>query len=322
MIRTLLYDRSSGAIRTGNEELLAAWQQEPNTLIWADFADNEAQAEAEILGSCFGLHPLAIQDAQRDRHPPKIETFDDNVFILLKGLSTPSDEFEFRTIQLALFIGERFLVTRHSDNSPSIEALRQEAEQNKALLAGADALALRLCRIMVDRYTRKLLALEPRLGDIELEIVAKPDDAMLAELMGYKTDLRKFRRVLVYHVQIFSELVKNPPPQVRAERVHEIRDVYEHQERVSSLASLYYEVSSDLIEGYISLASHRLNNIIRILTIITAIFVPLTFLAGIYGMNFEYMPELKTRAGYFVLLGIMGVIVAVLVLLFRRNRWL
>jgi len=323
MIRTILYSPSTGGIKTGDEALLSAWEQEPDALIWADFSDNAPEAEAQILGSRFGLHPLAIHDAQRDRHPPKIEAFDDNVFILLKGLSTPSDEFEFRTIQLALFIGQRFLVTRHSDHSPSIDALRKEAEQNKALLAGgSDALALRLCRIMVDRYTRKLLALEPRLGDIELEIVAKPDDSMLAELMGYKTDLRKFRRVLVYHVQIFSELVKNPPPQVRAERSHEIRDVYEHQERASSLASLYYEVSSDLIEGYISLASHRLNNIIRILTIITAIFVPLTFLAGIYGMNFEYMPELKTRAGYFVLLGIMAAIVAVLVLLFRRNRWL
>ena len=323
MIRTLLYCPSTGGIETGDEALLAAWQKEPDALIWADFADNEAQAEAKILSSCFGLHPLAIQDAQRDRHPPKIEAFDDNVFVLLKGLSTPSDEFEFGTIQLALFIGQRFLVTRHSDDSRSIDALRQEAEQNRALLAGGpDALALRLCRIMVDRYARKLLALEPRLGDLELEIVANPDDSMLAELMGYKTDLRKFRRILVYHVQVFSELIKNPPPQVRAERIHEIRDVYEHQERASSLASLYYEVSSDLIDGYISLASHRLNNIIRILTIITAIFVPLTFLAGIYGMNFEYMPELKTRAGYFVLLGIMGAIVAVLVLLFRRNRWL
>lgn len=323
MIRAILYSPSTGGIRSGNEELLDAWRQEPDALIWADFADHELQAEAQSLVSCFGLHPLAILDAQRDRHPPKIEAFADNVFILLKGLGTVSDEFEFVTIQLALFIGERFLVTRHAGHSRSIDQLRQEAEQGKALLAGgADALALRLCRIMVDRYTKKLIALEPRLDDLEREIVTDPDDAMLAELIGYKTDLRKFRRVLVYHVQVFSELMNNPPPQVRAERVHEIQDVYEHQERASSLASLYYEVSSDLIDGYISLASHRLNNIIRILTIITAIFVPLTFLAGVYGMNFEYMPELKTRSGYFVVLGIMASVATILVLLFRRKRWL
>ncbi len=323
MIRTLLYRPATGEITAGNEELLSAWQSESDSVIWADFADNEPEAEKQLLMSGFGLHPMAIKDAQRLRHPPKIEAFSDNVLVLLKGLGTSSDDFEFGTIQLALFIGQRFLVTRHSGPSRSIDELRQETVQDKTLLAsGADALALRLCRIMVDRYTKKLLALEPRLDDLEVEIVENPDDSMLAELIGYKTDLRKFRRVLLYHVQVFLELLNNPPRQVRAELIHEIRDVYEHQERASSLASLYYEISTDLIEGYISLASHRLNNIIRILTIITAIFVPLTFLAGIYGMNFEYMPELKSQSGYFVLLGIMGAIAAILVLLFRRNRWL
>ncbi len=323
MIRTFLYRPSTGATEVGNEDLLATWQREPDAIIWADFAGNDPQVERQLLDSCFGLHRLAINDALNVRHPPKIEAFADSVFILLKGLAAPSDEFEFRTIQLAMFVGRRFLVTRHSAHSPSVDRLRQEAEQDNSLLSGGpDGLALRLCRIMADRYTQKLLALEPRLEDIEREIVAKPDDEMLAELIGYKTDLRKFRRVLVYHAQIFSELLKNPPTQVEAGRVHEIRDVYEQQERASSLATLYYEVSSDLIEGHISLASHRLNNIIKVLTIVTTIFVPLSFLAGIYGMNFEYMPELKSRSGYFILLGIMATLATVLVLTFRKRRWL
>jgi len=323
MVRTLLYSPATGKITTGNEELLAVWQRESDSIIWADFVDQDAETEKQLLVSCFGLHPMAIKDAQRLRHPPKIEAFSDNVFILLKGLRTNSDEFEFATIQLALFIGQRFLVTRYSGQSRSIDELRQETGHDHAMLAaGPDALALRLCRIMVDRYTKKLLALEPRLDDLEVEIVESPDDTMLAELMGYKTDLRKFRRVLLYHVQVFSELLKNPPPQIRAEHKHEIQDVYEHQERASSLASLYYEISTDLIEGYISLASHRLNNIIKILTIVTAIFVPLTFLAGIYGMNFEDMPELKSSMGYFVLLGIMAAITIVLIFIFRKKRWL
>jgi len=109
---------------------------------------------------------------------------------------------------------------------------------------------------------------------------------------------------------------------LRPQCAHELRDVFEHQERANSLASLYYEVSSDLTEGYISLASHRLNNIIRVLTIITAIFVPLSFLAGVYGMNFEYMPELKSHLGYFAVLTVMATVAVTLILLFRRNRWL
>ena len=323
MIRTTLYFPTTGAIQSGDEALVAVWQRDPEALLWADFDKTDSPAEKQLLESCFGLHPLAINDALHDRHPPKIEVFADNVFILLKGLGTLSDEFEFRTIQLALFLGKRFLVTRHSGPSPSIETLRAELAQNTALLAaGCDGLALRLCRIMVDRYTKKLLTLEPRLDDLEREIVARPDDEMLAELIGYKTDLRKFRRVLLYHVQIFLELDKDPPPQFGAHRAHEIRDVYEHQERANSLASLYYEVSSDIIDGHISLASHRLNNIIKVLTIVTAVFVPLSFLAGIYGMNFDNMPELKSHYGYFLLLGIMASIATILILTFRRKRWL
>lgn len=322
MIAVVLYRPATGVVETGAEELIDSWQREPESVIWVDLSGNEPRAEAGLLQSRFGLHPLAIKDAQRARHPPKIEAFDNNVLILLKGLGTLDDAFEFRTIQLALFVGERFLVTRHSGPSPSIETLLAEVKADASLAARPDALALRLCRIMVDRYISKLLTLEPRLDDLEREIVDSPDDEMLAELIGYKTVLRKFRRVLVYHVQVFAELSKHPPAQIAAHRIHEVRDVYEHQERASSLASLYYEVSADIIDGYISLASHRLNNIIKVLTIVTTIFVPLSFLAGIYGMNFSNMPELQSRWGYFVLLGVMGSVALLLILLFRRRRWL
>ena len=321
MIQVLLF--KSGTLTSGGEELIADWEADPGALLWADFSEHEPEAEKALMSQRFGLHRLAIQDAQRKRHQPKIEVFPQNVFILLKGLGVDSAQFDFSTIQIAIFIGQRFLVTRHSGPSQSIERLRQELEKDSTLLSeGVDALALRLSRISVDRYVQRLMTLEPRLEDIEQKIVDRPDDELLAELMGYKTDLRKFRRVLLYHVQVFSEFMQHPPAQVSADRVHEIRDVYENQERANSLATLYFEVATDLIEGYISLASHRLNNIMKVLTIVTVVFVPLSFLAGIYGMNFENMPELKSRSGYFVLLGAMLSIAAVLLLVFRRRRWL
>jgi len=269
------------------------------------------------------LHPMAIQDAQRERHPPKLEPFDDHVFILLKGLGKETPDFTFETIQIALFVGKRFLVTRHSDKSPSTDLLWQEVARDQALfLRGTDALALRLSRIIVDRYLKKLLGLEPRIEVLEQEMVSEPRDEILAELIGYKTQLRKFRRVFLYQVQIFSKLVAHQPPGISAEYLHEINDVYENQDRANSLSTLYYELASDLIDGYISLASHRLNNIIKILTIVTTIFVPLGFLAGIYGMNFENMPELHSRSGYFILLGSMAGIAALLLFVFRRWRWI
>ncbi|KAF0192685.1 MAG: magnesium transporter [Gammaproteobacteria bacterium] len=323
MKRAMLYHRDTGKTVTGAEELIGEWRRDPRTLILLDLENNPADAERALLIENFGLHPLAVQDAQRDRHPPKLEVFDDHTFILLKGLGSAPEGIEFSTIQLALFIGERFLVTRHSGPSPSVDRLFAEIGATPELFArGADALAVRLARILVGRYLSLLLALEPRLEHIEAEIVANPHDSVLAELLGYKTELKKYRRVFLYHEHIFGELRSGKFPGISAERHHELNDVYEHQERAVSLAGLYYELASDLVDGYISLASHRLNQIMKVLTIVTVVFVPLGFLAGIYGMNFDNMPELHSESGYYIVIGVMVLIAVTLLAVFKIRRWL
>ena len=323
MVRLMLYNRATGQFATGGEELVAAWRQQSEALLWADLARNDLASEQKLLLQEFGLHPMGVDDALRDRHPPKIESFDDHLLLVLKGLGAVDREFEFGTIQIAMFVGKRFLITRRTGESMSVNQLWESLEAQPAqMAAGTDAMALRIARVMIERYLKKLLELEPRLEQLEQLMLTEPKDEMLAELIGYKTDLRKFRRVFVYHVQIFNQLLARQPPEFSADRGHELKDVQEKQERAASLATLYYEVAADLIDGYISLASHRLNNIIKILTIVTAIFVPLSFMAGLYGMNFENMPELHSRSGYFILLGVMATLATVLLIIFRRARWL
>lgn len=323
MIRTLLYNKTSNEVTSGGKELVTVWQQNADTCIWFDCSAEPDDTESRFLRDSFGLHPMAIQDAQRSRHPPKIEEFDDSTFILLKPLSADSEDLYFSTIQLAIFIGERFLVTRRSGESPITDTLFDQATENAEILAGGAAtVALRLCRRLVDRYLGILLKLEPRLESLEAQIMQHPDDSILAELLSYKTELKKFRRAFLYHQQVFGTLKSGTFPAIEAGHEHEIIDVYEQQERASSLASLYYEMASDLAEGYISVASHRLNQIMKVLTVVMAIFVPLSFLAGIYGMNFENMPELHSQSGYFILLGLMLTIVVVLLTIFYRKKWL
>ena len=323
MIRTLLYTPADGTLVAGGEELILRWQQQPDTIIWVDFGDEQQAHETPILEQTFGIHALAIQDAQRERHPPKLEAFDDYTFLLLKEQSPHAEAFDFATLQLALFIGTRFLITRHASTSPSVDKLFQRAVGSAPLFgAGPGALAMQLCGILVDRYLKVLLALEPRLEELEREIMEHPGDAILTELLGYKTELKRFRRVFIYHEQMFRELKSRPFPALGTDIAHQIIDVYEHQERAGSLAGLYYELASDMADGYISVASHHLNQIMKILTVVMAIFVPLSFLAGIYGMNFENMPELHSRSGYFILLSVMGAIALLLLALFRRKRWL
>lgn len=304
--------------------LIEVWKAETDSMIWVDFGENDLFEATPLLKSAFGLHTLAIQDAQHNRHPPKIEAFDKQTFILMKGLSADSENIDFSTIQLALFVGERFLVTRHSSESVSIQRLTQIlAAQTSQHVGSAAKLATQLCRLVADRYLNILLALESRLEELEDLMLAKADDTLLAELIKYKSDLKRMRRFATYHEHLFRKLKdKDFPGFEDAERRHEVIDVWEQQERIQSLSQLYYETASDLIDGYISVASHRLNQIMKVLTIVMAVFVPLSFLAGIYGMNFEYMPELHSRSGYYILLSVMGFIAFLLLLGFRRMKWL
>jgi len=323
MMRAVLCEPGGGPQVVGGAELLDRWRDSAAGIVWLDLIDEPREAEAALLKTVFGLHPLAIQDAQRDRHPPKYEEFGTHTFFLLKGLDADTRDLDFGTIQIAIFVGARFLVTRHNGVSPSTDRLWDEvASGTQTLELGTDALAVRLSRFVVDRYLPILLALEERLSALEDAMIAHPTDALLAELVGHKANLKKLRRVITYHVQLFHAVKAHMPAGIRDALRHELTDVYEHLERSMSLAGLYYELASDLMDGYITMASHRLNQIVKILTIVTTIFVPLSFLAGVYGMNFEYIPELRFRYSYFILLGAMATIATALVVVMWRKGWL
>lgn len=321
MIRAHLY--RNGELFSGNEELIERWQNDSNAFIWIDLADNPKREERALLETAFDIHPLAIEDAQRDRHPPKYEEFENHVFILLKALSADTDDIDFDTIQLSLFISDRFLISRRTGDSPSVEKFWRALANNSHLFeAGTEALALKIIRHIVDRYLRIILGFERRLDTLEDDVLRDTRDQLLGELVSSKARLKWLRRYLLYHLQIFQTIRDKRSRQPEAVHVHEINDIYEHLERANSLVTLYYELASDLMDGYLSLASHRLNMIMKVLTIVTAIFIPLGFLAGIYGMNFEHMPELHARSGYYILLAVMGSIAFGLLVLFRKVKWL
>lgn len=323
MIRTLLFDPDSQALRQGGAELIDAWRAEASSIIWVDFFEEPEDEERALFEGSFNLHPLAIQDAQRDRHPPKIERFDDHLFLLVRGLDGEIPGLDSGIVQIALFVGERFLVSRHSKPSPSIEQIRQSIiDDPSQLLLGPANMAAMVARRIADRYWMILMDVENRLEILEEEIFDKADDRHLEELIGYRTSLEKYRRVFNYHAHVFDDLRTRMPDYIHPDLVHLYNDVFEQFDREKSLADMQYGLAADLMDGYISVASHRLNNIVKILTIVTTIFVPLGFLAGIYGMNFEYMPELQSRAGYFVLLSVMGLIATTALMVFKRIRWL
>jgi magnesium transporter len=170
-----------------------------------------------------------------------------------------------------------------------------------------------------------MLEFEERLSDLEDGLLADISEADMKELVAYRSRLRKLRRVFNYHQVLTDSIWRHGGPYLGEGDDglgHIRRDVYDRCERLYSLCSMYYELCSDLVEGHISLSSHNLNGTMKILTIISAIFVPMTFMAGIYGMNFEHMPELGWRYAYFGLLGLMATMAVSMLVVFKKIKWL
>lgn len=317
MKKFMLYQNSS--TKTGGEELLAEWKNDPDSWIWLDLFEEPSDQEHMLLVDHFHIDNGAILEAQRTRHPPRFHAFKNYIYLLLKPLDAESDSLDFNTLQLAMFAGERFLITRHSKESPCLGKLwsKLASNQDKTHYTVVQAMSHRITQ----RYGQVLLNLEQRLDEIEDELFDTPTDTLMKELVGYNTGLRKMHRILNYYVDVFSTL--NTHIKQHHEKYFTDFDiVFSLIERFNSLSAMHQNVITDLIDAYISLNGHRLNQIMKVLTIVTVVFVPLTLLVGIYGMNFENMPERKSQHGYFILPGTMVSISTVLMVLFRRMKWL
>ena len=322
MIRALLIDHDTGDIQRGDLGLLESWSAHSQTL-WLDLEGEPADSERELLSERFGISRLAIDDAQRKRHPPKLEWFDDYFFLLLKGFSAETDSIDFAVIHISFFCGQNFLLTRHAEVSPSINRTLDQLEGFPRETRTHPAhLLYRVVRTIIDRYSPIVLNLEARLETLEEQMLSHPSDELLNELVGYNSRLRKLRRIFGYQQAVLAELKGEGLHALQENYQHEFQDAFEQMERLASLSEMLQQLTGDLINGYISVASHRLNNIMKTLTIASVIFLPLTFLAGIYGMNFENMPELKSSLGYFVVLGVMIALAIGLLFVFRRKHWL
>lgn len=305
----------------GGRDLAEAWLERRDGLLWVDL-DGTDPAMERVLLRRFGIDDLAIDDCQRDRHPPKLEWFQDYFFLLMKGFSAETHDVDFEVVHISFFVGESLLITRHSILSPSIERVWSLAEHDElALDRGAAHVCYRVVRTIIDRYAPIILDLEERLDELEEQVLDRATDETLAELVSYNSRLKKMRRIFNYQTAILQQL-RSAPDMAGAGVDHEFNDAHEQMERLTSLAGLLQELAVELIDGYISLSSYRQNQIMKTLTVTAVIFMPLTFVAGIYGMNFANMPELEWRFGYFVVLALMLTVGGGLLLFFRRLRWL
>ncbi|WP_076419460.1 magnesium transporter CorA family protein [Colwellia sp. UCD-KL20] len=322
MIKCMLLKADKTCIY-GAEELIDTWRANSDTHLWIDIDSHDKEQEKLLLQE-LGCHSLAIKDAQRDRHPPKIELFKNYIFMLYRGIYQPKGDLLFDHLQISMFVSTNILITSHTKDSMSLNSLFS-AEGATFLGKSPITLALRIFHYSCGIYLQKLFEFEEKLEALEDKFQLGGDDKMMQEITLYQSRLTKLKRTFNYHSNIGAELkilVTDETTIINDAELHTVIDVHERIERLLSLSQMHYDICSDLINGYLSVTSHQLNATMRVLTVITAIFIPLGFLVGLYGMNFEYIPELKVTHGYFYLLGFMGFLASSLILLFKKKKWL
>lgn len=297
-------------------------------VVWINVEGIGDAATITKLGELFGLHRLALEDVLHTHQRPKVEQYGDHLFIVTRMART-GDQLE--TEQLSLFLGKNFVLT-FQEGAPGdcLDPIRERIRKKGGRIreAGLDYLAYALLDAVVDAYFPILEQFGDQLGELEDEIVRKSLPGTIARIYAIKRNLLTLRRAIWPQRETLGALLREETPRISSETRIYLRDCYDHVTQIIDLVETYRELGADLTDIYLSSVSNRTNEIMRVLTVITTIFIPLTFIVGIYGMNFNTeispwnMPELNWHWGYpFVLLLMFSIAVGQLVF-FRRRGWL
>ena len=267
------------------------WQvaslQKP-ALIWLDLTYAEdIDAIEKLLQEQFGFHPLAIDDALHETHVPKVDDWDDYLYLVLKDVVYTAESQQVHLPELDIFLGKQFLVTHHKESVKAVDCVWELCQRNPRWLQhGVDHLLYRVIDEVVNDYTAVLEHLESEIVQMESTIFADPSQEVLERLTTYKHTILQLRRVLAPQREVVNKLSREPYPVIgEKDRIY-FRDVYDHLVRLYDLSDNVRDLVIGNIEIYLSVVNNRMNGIMKTLTMMTAMFLPLTFLTGFFGMNF------------------------------------
>ncbi len=278
-------------------------------------------ATVMALGEIFGIHKLALEDVVNVHQRPKVEDYGEHLFIVGR-MAMPAERFESE--QISFFLGRTFVLTFQETKGDCFDLVRERIRKGKGQIrtAGPAYLTYALVDALLDYYFPLLERLGDRFEELEREIFDSPTRKSLEKVHLVRRDLLNIRRVMWPMRDALGGLVRESSPLIPAETRVWLRDCHDHSFQILDATETWREMSASLVEAYLSSVSNRMNEIMKVLTMISTIFIPLTFVAGVYGMNFQFMPETKSRWGYPLALAGMTAIAVALVLWFRRRGWL
>ncbi|MDX5376665.1 MAG: magnesium/cobalt transporter CorA [Halomonas sp.] len=296
-------------------------------LCWLHVQGLPVAEELELLGERVGLHPLAQEDILNGGQRPKVERFDDGLVVIL-GIPELDEEGDLHLYQLSLFMGANIVVSVMGETlDPFVVFRRRLKESGGRALGEPDDLLYGMLDAAVDHAFPVLDSVGERIEELELEILNQPDSSTLERLHGLKRELIMLRRYLWPTREVINQLLRDHNDLFTPDTRLWMRDVYDHTVQVIDLVESYRDMTASLLDVYLSSMSHRLNESMRKLTIVATVFMPLTFIVGVYGMNFAHptspfaMPELGWYWGYPVVWGVMIAVAVGMVVWFKRKRW-
>jgi magnesium transporter len=298
--------------------------QDQSNVIWVDM-EAPTEKDEQVLLDVFHFHPLTVEDCRENRHYPKVEEFPGYIYFIVHGVRADTSPDRFNTIELDGFLGSNYVITYHHDMFRSINNVKQLLRTSPiACQRGPAFLLHQILDQVVDYYSPVLDDFDERIDQLEDEIftLKRPNNQILEEIMKLKRSVLRLRRISTKQMDIMLRMSRGEFHLIPEDTRPFYRDVYDHIVRVTDLAENYRDLIGGSLEAYLSVVSNRLNEIMKVLTIFSAIMLPLTFIAGVYGMNFDNMPELHSRYGYFGALLVMFVIAIVMLFLFWRRGWI
>jgi magnesium transporter len=294
------------------------------TVTWINIDGLHQVDIIEKLGKSFGLHPLILEDIVNTHQRPKMEEFEQHNYIVLKMLIYNEETHEIQTEQVSLILGKNYVISFQEREGDIFETIRERIRKGKGRVRkmGPDYLAYCLMDAIVDHYFVILEKTGEKIEELEDEVVTNPDPETLQGIHKLKREMIFLRRSVWPLRELVNMLERGESPLIHESTRIYLRDVYDHTIQVIDTVETYRDMLSGMHDTYLSSVSNKMNEVMKVLTIIATIFIPLTFIAGIYGMNFEFMPELKWHWAYFGFWVLIVLIAISMVIYFRRKKWL
>jgi len=310
-------------VRDATADELPALLTRSGARVWVDLSAPIGEAETAIVRDVFKLHPLAIEDCFERRAHPKIDEYDGYLYLITHGLSAGATADSAEPVELDAFLGANYLVTHHADASRSVAAvIEQVTRTGIPLNQGPAAVLHAILDRQVDGLEAVLDNFEERIETLEDAVFARPRNDHIASLLSMKRNILELRRWTAKQREVLLRLGRREFALITAEDTLLFRDVHDHLVRINDLLEVFRDMLTSIQEAYLSVVSNRTNDIMRFLTLFSTIMMPLTVLTGIYGMNFDHMPELRSAHGYPLVLVGMLLIAGSMLLYFRHRGWL